>query len=91
MQITVTLYGRLKADAGTRQLALDVADDATIQTVVDALIVRYPALAAQLDTVAYTIGATLVDPDTAVQTGDEVGLLPPVSGGSGLTHPPSQS
>lgn len=90
MQITVTLYGRLKADAGTRQITLDVPDQATLQTVVDTLVARYPALAAQLDTVAYTIGATLVHPDAPLQAGDEVGLLPPVSGGSGHISP-SQS
>lgn len=90
MQITVTLFGRLKADAGARQIQLDLPDQpATIQTVVDVLIARYPALTAQLDTVAYTIGATLVDADAPVQAGDAVGLLPPVSGGSGLDHRPS--
>lgn len=82
MQIQVTFYGRLKQDAGTRQQALTLNDDsATIQTVIEVLTERYPALREQLATVAYTVGATLVEPDAVLQDGDQVGFLPPVSGG----------
>ncbi|GAB4572354.1 MAG: molybdopterin converting factor subunit 1 [Anaerolineae bacterium] len=82
MHVTITFYGRLKADAGTRQARLELpGPTATIQDVVNAVTARYPAVATVLDTVAFTIGAVLVEPDAPVQDGDEVGFLPPVSGG----------
>ncbi|MFC1959893.1 MoaD/ThiS family protein [Chloroflexota bacterium] len=85
MQIQVTFYGRLKQDTGTRQQTLTLADNAgdpaTIQAVIERLVEQYPALREQLATVAYTVGAVLVGPETPVQDGDQIGFLPPVSGG----------
>ena len=82
MQVRAVFYGRLKTDTGTAtcDLRLD-GESITVQDVVDALVALYPALEPQLPTVAFAIGAALVGRDAAVQDGDEVGLLPPVSGG----------
>ncbi len=82
MRVHVVFYGRLKQDTGTKQAVLDFdAQALTVRDVVDRVVTQYPALRPLLDTVACTIGAELVSPDQAVRDGDEVGLLPPVSGG----------
>ncbi len=82
MHIRVTFYGRLKQDAGTRQMTLELPGDrATVREAVEAALQRYPALADQRDTLAYSVGAALANPDTPVHDGDEIGFLPPVSGG----------
>ena len=81
MAVKVVLYGRLKQDAGARTLELSLDGPQPVGALVARLVESYPALAAQLGTVAYTLGATLVGPDALVQDGDELGLLPPVSGG----------
>jgi len=81
MGVRVVFYGRLKQDAGVKTLEIDLQGAQTVGGLVDHLVAAYPALAAQLGTVAYTLGAELVGPEAPVQDGDELGLLPPVSGG----------
>jgi molybdopterin synthase sulfur carrier subunit len=82
MKVRVTFYGRLKELAGMRQQELELSSNpATLQTVVDCLLERHPGLREQLETVAYAVGAELVELDTPVEDGVEIGLLPPVSGG----------
>ena len=81
MAVRVILYGRLKQDAGVKTLDLPLDGPQTVGGLVARLVDSYPALAEQLGTVAYTLGAELVGPETLVQDGDELGLLPPVSGG----------
>jgi molybdopterin converting factor small subunit len=83
MKIRVVFYGRLKALSGTKQQELTIeSETTTIQAIVDRLVTAHPALQEQLPTVAFTIGADLVGPHQTVRDGDEVGFLPPVSGGS---------
>lgn len=81
MAIRVIFYGRLKQDAGVKTLELDLDGPQTVGGLVGRLVEAYPSLAAQLGTVAYTLGAELVGPEAPVRDGDELGLLPPVSGG----------
>lgn len=82
MKIDVVLYGVLKQDAGAKQRSLSlVGDSASVAEVVDALTAQVPALAARLETVAYVVGDKIVDPDTVLHDGDQMALLPPVSGG----------
>jgi molybdopterin converting factor small subunit len=79
--VRVIFYGRLKQDTGVKTLDLPLDKSKTVGGLVARLVDSYPALAAQLGTVAFTIGAELVSPEHPVQDGDELGLLPPVSGG----------
>ncbi|MBN1963761.1 MAG: MoaD/ThiS family protein [Anaerolineae bacterium] len=83
MQITVVYYGRLKEDTGHKReaLALDANETRTVGALLELLVARYPGLAAARETVAFTIGSALVNEDAPLHEGDEVGLLPPVSGG----------
>lgn len=82
LRLRVVFYGVLKQDAGAKaqDLALD-ADRISVGELKAVLAGRYPALAGRLDAVACAVGDALVGPDYALQDGDEVALLPPVSGG----------
>lgn len=82
MQVQVTFYGVLKQDTGMTQTTFDLPGDApTVRTLVNALAALYPAMAERLGTVAFAVQDQLVTPDHALQDGDRVALLPPVSGG----------
>ncbi|MBN1564693.1 MAG: MoaD/ThiS family protein [Anaerolineae bacterium] len=82
MKINVILYGVLKQDAGVKRHTLDLSSDpATVRAAVSELAAQIPALAARLETVAYVIDDEIVDPDTILHDGDQLALLPPVSGG----------
>lgn len=82
MKVTIVFYGGLKQDVGGKHATLELpGDSATIHDLAAALVLRYPALAPRLDTVAYAVGSAIVTPDHVLYDGDEAALLPPVSGG----------
>ncbi len=81
MQVHVTFYGVLQQIVGARRLTLELAEGANVRALADALADQYPALAERLPTVAFAVGDTLAEPQRPLQAGDQVALLPPVSGG----------
>ena len=82
MDVRVVFYGGLQRDVGAREQLLTLPRDAsTVREVADAIVARHPTLGPQLATVVFTVGDEIVAADHPVGDGDEVGLLPPVSGG----------
>jgi len=81
MQVQVTFYGVLQEVVGARRLALELPEGASVGTLAETLTARYPALAERLPTVAFAVGDALANPQQPLQSGDQVALLPPVSGG----------
>ncbi len=87
MKIRVRLFASYAQAAGWREKEMDVAESATARGVLDALR-RGPLLALPgPGTPLYAINRKHVPPDTVVREGDEVGIFPPVSGGSGAPAP----
>lgn len=83
MQITVRLFAVLREHAGTGSLALDVADGARVSEAVGVL--RAGALAGLPAEVCFAtaVQREIVAGDHALSDGDELALVPPVSGGDG--------
>ena len=61
--------------------AAEVADDATVATVWDALVREQPSIAAYQASMSCAVNADFARMNTALNDGDEVAFLPPVSGG----------
>lgn len=81
MNITIALYAHAAEVVGARTVELDVEDGACVRDVIDALIAAHPNLAAQRTTWAYAIDDAWGRPDTVVEPGCVVAVIPPVSGG----------
>ncbi len=81
MRVTVKLFGALREQAGSGELPLDLPEGATAGAVVDVLAARLPALAALGSRVVVSANQEVVRRDHPLAEGDEVALLPPVSGG----------
>ena len=80
----VKFFGILKADAGDDTIEMDISDaDETILGILEEIGVRFPKLIPRMDTLAYAVNHEFVDADYVLSDGDELALLPPVSGGSG--------
>jgi molybdopterin converting factor subunit 1 len=73
------LFASYREAAGTNRLDTSVASGATVSDLVDLLAVRVPALKRAPGLVA--VNHSYVPPETLLQDGDEVALIPPVSGG----------
>ncbi|MDZ4772253.1 MAG: molybdenum cofactor biosynthesis protein MoaE [Planctomycetota bacterium] len=82
MRLHVRLFASLAEKAGVREVVLDdLAERLTIGELKRELERRVPALGS-LAHVAGVIGTTYAKDDAIVHTGDDVSLLPPVSGGA---------
>jgi sulfur-carrier protein len=75
------LFAQAREAAGTGR---DVVDGATVDQVLDAARARYPgAFGALLPTCRVWVNGEPADGGDPVGAGDEVAVLPPVSGGAG--------
>ena len=69
--------------AGTRQLDLELPGGSTIEDAWQALVARVPALAPGRSAVRFARNAEYAPAETHLADGDEVAMIPPVSGGAG--------
>ena len=83
MRIHVRLFAMHRELAGTRELALELPDGATIEDAWSAVVARVPALAPGRASVRFARNAAYAAATTVVEDGDEVAMIPPVSGGAG--------
>ena len=88
MRVTVRLFALIREKAGTESLALDLPDGAVVEQAIQAVRHQQPALEPYLDNLRFSLHMDFVEADTALRDGDEVVLIPPVSGGSGCSASP---
>jgi molybdopterin synthase catalytic subunit len=81
MTINVKLFATVRELAGVSELALDLADAATVAAAREALAARYPASRDALARAAFAVNRTYAPATAALSDGDELAVIPPVSGG----------
>jgi len=77
VRVAVKLFAALREQAGTRQRELELADGARVDDVWAAL-----GLGDEPRGLVYAVNRAYVERGTALADGDEVALIPPVSGGA---------
>ena len=85
MRVTIKLFALLREKAATDSLALDLPEGADVAQAVAAIRRRHPALAPYLDNLRFSLDMDFVEADATLRDGDEVVLIPPVSGGYGCS------
>ena len=81
MQITVRLFAILRDRAGVAEVALKLPTGASVADAIDAVFERYPVLRDPSAKAAFAVNRSYVKKDTPLADGDEVAIIPPVSGG----------
>ena len=81
MLVTVRLFARLREIAGATELRIEVPEGATAGDAWTALSDRYPELRGYAGSVSCAVNEDYTRMTAAVQDGDEIAFLPPVSGG----------
>jgi molybdopterin synthase catalytic subunit len=81
IHVRVRLFAMQRELAGTREVSLELADGATVEQAWAALVDRYPTLAPGRPAVRFARNGAYTDAGTALADGDEVAMIPPVSGG----------
>jgi len=87
MMVTIKLFGMTKMLAGNQgSLSFNVADGRQVKDLVGAIDRGYPAIGELIHKkkVLVSVNQEIAHQDTVIQDGDEVALLPPFAGGSGL-------
>ena len=79
--VKVLLFGAAADQAGTRQTKLPVDSEATIGDLWSALADQHPGLTPMRDIIAFAVNGEYARAEDKVSPGDEVAVLPPVSGG----------
>ena len=79
--IRILFFGAAADRAGTRQTELDVRDGTTLAEIWPLLAREHPDLGPMRDTLAFAVNGEYARGEDAVAPGDEVAVLPPVSGG----------
>lgn len=79
--VTVKLFAAYQDALGQSELTLAVPSGTTVEQVGDRIRSTHPGLSALAGITRYGINLAFVEPATPVQEGDEVVLIPPVSGG----------
>ena len=82
MKVTVRFFAILKDRAGVAETTLELPGPATVATAVGQLAARFPDLEKDLHRVAYAVNRSYVRHDAMLSDGDELALIPPVSGGA---------
>jgi molybdopterin synthase catalytic subunit len=81
MRIHVKLFAILRERAGVSDIDIELSPAATVSDAAGRLSETYPQLESFLPRVAYAVNQSYAKHDTALSDGDELALIPPVSGG----------
>ena len=83
MHFDVRLFALYRERAGSSVVSVELAPGATVGDLTTAVRGDYPQLAPPEVRIVVAVNAEYADDDLSLQPGDEVCLIPPVSGGQG--------
>jgi len=83
MHVNVKFFAILRDRAGVGQTSLELPAQATVSAAVEALAGQFPHIRQPLQRAAFAVNHSYVHGDRILNDGDELALIPPVSGGSG--------
>ena len=81
MRVRVLLFGQLKDIIGHQEDSLDLPPGSNLSTVMAHYGARYPKFQGLNNSIACSINQEYAQGSAVLKDGDEIGLLPPVSGG----------
>ncbi len=82
MRLRVRLFSTYREIVGSKDVVWTAEPGTTLAQFQDAFLRRHPRLASHRDTMMLAVNQTFAEPSTVLRDGDEVALLPPVSGGA---------
>jgi molybdopterin converting factor subunit 1 len=81
MRVTIKLFAILRDRAGVAELSLDLPAGSTVAFATKQLAQQFPSITDFLPRVAHAVNRSYAPSSTALNDGDELALIPPVSGG----------
>ena len=81
VRVRVRLFATIREAVGEPEVELDLPPGASPEEAWQALVGRWPALSPRRQSLAASVNRSYASFDTALEEGDEVAFIPPVSGG----------
>lgn len=81
MKANVKLFAILRERVGAGDLVVHIPENATVSDLLEELNARHPKLRVDVHSTMIAVNTEYVDHRYTLQDGDEVALIPPVSGG----------
>ena len=81
MQLDIRFFALYRERAGRDLFSLELPPGASVQEMVLEVRRHFPNLAPPDVQIVVAVNAEYAEPDTVLQAGDEICLIPPVSGG----------
>lgn len=86
MKVTVRFFATYRDVAGKPQIEMEMDDGASLGDLLERLYDTYPKLKKWSESIICSVNRKYADEDKVLEPGDEVALLPPVSGGARLSN-----
>jgi len=83
MQVTVKFFATYREVVGSKARRVRLDDRATLRDLLDAVCAEHPRLKAHEGAMLVAVNHEFREPSVELRDGDEVALMPPVSGGAG--------
>ena len=83
MDVTVKFFATYRELTGLTEARVALRTGATLEDLLNRLVAKYPGLGGHRKTMLLAVNQEFADSDARLSPGDEVALLPPVSGGVG--------
>lgn len=87
IRVRVRLFAIQREQVGTRSVDLELAGGSTIEDAWSALVARFPVLAPGRSSVRFARNGAYAAPTDVLADGDELAVIPPVSGGAASEGP----
>ncbi len=81
MMITVKLFAIIRDKVGSDSVKIELPECASVAVLLETLILTYPQLTDWKEVVRIAVNREYVDKNHIMKPGDEVAVIPPVSGG----------
>lgn len=86
MKVTVRFFATYRDAVGKPQIEMEMDDGASLGDLLERLYDTYPKLKKWSESIICSVNRKYADDDKLLEPGDEVALLPPVSGGARLSN-----
>lgn len=80
--VRIRLFAIQRELAGTREVRVELPDGSDVEAAWNALLARHPVLAPGRSSLRFARNGDYAEPTTTLADGDEVAMIPPVSGGA---------
>ncbi len=81
MRLHVLLFATYREIVGEKEVSWTADAGSTLSQFIDAFLAAHPRLAPHRSSMMVAVNLAAADPSVVLREGDEVALLPPVSGG----------